>query len=465
MRDQTTVSGVPMTCTRLKRKDQLPHRALRLSWPKANDRRRAVVGASPPENHAAGRKDRPTSETQFVHISLSDVEMHHHMTVRRSADITTPPALTVPLPWNPQKLKVGDKDLLDYFKHVAARALPTFGQDPTDLRNALLRMSLSSDTHSATAVLRSLLAFSSLHRHGMQSQALELKVAALEALGASESTNLDTAKLVHHIAALMLLYSFEVQQSSFTSGDWVLYLCGIEKLIRSSHLDSSQGDEDLVSLLDWVYYNDVLGRFSLRHWDDNGKGVRMLPPPPTIRSEASRASPSAAAILGFFSEAYNLAAHEDMELHETTASKEEYIKILDWRIRTISTTNALDEAFQLAALVYLDRITGSYAHPPRTQQYIDDAFLLFSKLEYCERQFPLFIVGCEAQSDEQRTILLDLISRSEGNAASRSYCHLKLLLEAIWAQDDLADKQSGNIEYRHKLISTMSRCSFAPCLV
>lgn len=73
-------------------------------------------------------------------------------------------------------------------------------------------MSLSNDTLSATALLRSLLAFSSLHRHGLQSQACELKISALGALAAtSESEELDTEGAVQHIAAGMLLYSFEVK--------------------------------------------------------------------------------------------------------------------------------------------------------------------------------------------------------------------------------------------------------------
>ena len=73
-------------------------------------------------------------------------------------------------------------------------------------------MSLSNDTLSATALLRSLLAFSSLHRHGLQSQACELKISALGALAAaSESEELDTEGAVQHVAAGMLLYSFEVQ--------------------------------------------------------------------------------------------------------------------------------------------------------------------------------------------------------------------------------------------------------------
>lgn len=462
MHDQSTPAGAPAKTTRPKRKPQRPRHTLRLSWPKANDNRRSVVGISPPQN-AAGREDRPTSETRFIHISLGDVEMHRHLN-SDSRNTNNPPALSIPLPWNPQKLQVRDQDLLHYFQHVAARALATPGQDPADLGNVLLRMSLSSDTHSATAVLRSLLAFSSLHRYGMQSQALELKVSALEALGVSRSANLDKATVIHHVAACMLLYSFEVQQSSPSSGDWVPYICGVERLIGSGHLGMSPSDEeDIASLLDWIYYNDIVGRFSLRHWDDNGKGIRILSAPPSILSKASHATPPVITILKFFSEAYDLALDD---ASEATVAQKECIRILDWRIRSISTTGAIDEAFQLAALVYLDRISGSSFTPPsRAQQRVDEAFDLLSKMACCERQFPLFILGCEARSDEQRTVVLDLISRSEGNAVSRSFSHVKLLLEAIWAQDDLVDRQSVDLEYRNRLTSTMSRCSFPPCFV
>lgn len=77
-------------------------------------------------------------------------------------------------------------------------------------------MSLSSDTHSTTALLRSLLAFSSLHRDGLQSQACELKISALGALAAaSETIELDTQGAVQHVATCMLLYSFEVWPTTY----------------------------------------------------------------------------------------------------------------------------------------------------------------------------------------------------------------------------------------------------------
>lgn len=72
-------------------------------------------------------------------------------------------------------------------------------------------MSLSDDSHSTRAVLKSVLAFSSLHRNGVQSQAAELKISALGALGAAAQTSgFGTREATQHVAAGMLLYSFEV---------------------------------------------------------------------------------------------------------------------------------------------------------------------------------------------------------------------------------------------------------------
>ncbi|KAJ2980343.1 hypothetical protein NUW58_g6967 [Xylaria curta] len=425
-----------------KRKRKRQDSRLRLSWPKENDDRRAIVG-KPPPNDATRPMRQCTFRPRFVHISTPDVEMHRRLIGTETT--TTLPGLSIPSSWNPQKLQVGDEDLLQYFQHVAARALTTFGYDPTHLGGVLLRISFSNDTPSAKAVLRSLLAFSSLHRHGLQSQAGELKISALRALSTNESTDFDAAKAVCHVAAGMLLYSFEVQQSSCTSGDWIPYMCGVEKVVRTGQLNTLHSDEDVIApLLDWAYYNHVIGRFSLRHWDNPGKGIRLLPALPTIAPEVSLASPSTVAILRLLSEAYG-SGFENTACDKALGDQKECLKILDWRLRSVSTSGAVDEAF-------------------RRQQHIKKAFSLLSQLSSCERQFPVFILGCEARADEQRTIVLDLISRTEENSASRSFNHVKLLLEAIWAQDDLADAQIGELDYWNKLTSTVSRCSIPPCL-
>lgn len=147
-----------------------------------------------------------------------------------------------------------------------------------------------------------------------------------------------------------------------------------------------------------------------------------------------------------------------------SSDRREYLKILDWRIRSIPKANAMDEAFELTTLIYFNRIASPFLEQSlRTQQRIDKAFAVVSQLDYSEWQFPVFILGCEARTDNQRAIILDLISRTEATAALRSLKHVKLLLEAIWAQDDLVDGQSRDLSYWNRLSFTMSRCNHLPC--
>lgn len=74
-----------------------------------------------------------------------------------------------------------------------------------------MRTALAKNTASATALFSSILALSSLHRHDVHSQAVEYKIRAIEALAAASSNSaLDTIEAMQHVAAGMLLCSFEV---------------------------------------------------------------------------------------------------------------------------------------------------------------------------------------------------------------------------------------------------------------
>jgi hypothetical protein len=95
-------------------------------------------------------------------------------------------------------------------QYTASRSLATFGHKPIELANALVRVALASNTNSATAVLQSLLALSALHRYNVNSQAVELKISAINALSAASRSDISTTEAIQHIAAGMLLCSFEV---------------------------------------------------------------------------------------------------------------------------------------------------------------------------------------------------------------------------------------------------------------
>jgi len=86
----------------------------------------------------------------------------------------------------------------------------TFGLHVTEIRNILLQMALSDGSPTTKAVMQSMLAVSSLHRFGPRSQAINLKVSALRTLAESLVTGIDTKGAFQHIAAGMLLCTFEV---------------------------------------------------------------------------------------------------------------------------------------------------------------------------------------------------------------------------------------------------------------
>lgn len=181
--------------------------------------------------------------------------------------------------------------------------------------------------------------------------------------------------------------------------------------------------------------------------------------------QASLVPHSIVAMLDLLSEVCDSVSPDIESIRELDDYKS-FLKVLDWRIRSIKFTAAVDELYQLAILIYLDRISGTLLNQPlRTQQHIDRAFTILSQLSSCERQFPVFIIGCEARTDNQRAIILDLISKTEKNNASRSFNYVKRMIQAIWAQDDLFDWQLGDLDYWNKLSSTMSRCTIPPSLV
>ncbi|KAI8265075.1 hypothetical protein K4K58_011817 [Colletotrichum sp. SAR11_239] len=104
-------------------------------------------------------------------------------------------------------------DLVYHFHNFAHVSLVTFGQRPSEIRDVLLSMALVHDEVSGIALFYALLAFSSLHRHGLNEQTIQLKGRALQSLSASVNDEILTpGKAAQHVAASMLLGAFETLQ-------------------------------------------------------------------------------------------------------------------------------------------------------------------------------------------------------------------------------------------------------------
>ncbi|KAF7552726.1 hypothetical protein G7Z17_g4114 [Cylindrodendrum hubeiense] len=471
---------------------------LRLSWPKAGDKRRALIGPDTPGTNSLGNP----ADLLFINASFWDVEMHRDKLLsksqyqraiaQRSSQATrlhhmrelAQPVLDTPVSWMPLNLSDLDKGLLQYFVSVASFSLPSFGLDASMIRHAIIRMALSGNTPATTAVLKSALALASLYRDGPRNRAALLKVSALRALSASANTKFGSAECIQHVAAGMLLCSFEVQQASETSSHWLWYICGSKDIIKTAKLEDSAHNSDFTALIGWVHYYDVLVRFSLRYWQilhdiDNiqsdDPNFQNFSPTVCSRSRAANLVGTSHTILDLLSEICDaILAPSDPEYYSD--EYRQYLDVLEWRLRNIQiedpgTTSDTSEAdtakatklYQLAALTYVTRSSEKSAdQSEKVREWIKEAFDILSHLNVCKAPFPLFVFGCEAGNDELRAIILKVISKTENVAHIQSLERVKSMLEFIWVQNDLVDV---HMDYTDQLGRIFGSSDILPAMV
>ena len=142
----------------------------------------------------------------------------------------------------------------------------------------------------------------------------------------------------------------------------------------------------------------------------------------------------------------------------------DYLKVLDWKLRKFDragsgrkslaymSSSNLDEVidlYRLGTLVYLRRASGGILQiDERFMGWIDQGFALLARLPACQWLFPLLIFGCEAGTDEQRMIILDLISRTKDSSQVPNLKVVEQTIRTIWVQGDLLTE---DLKYVSKL--------------
>ncbi|KAI1179719.1 fungal-specific transcription factor domain-containing protein [Nemania sp. FL0916] len=501
-------------CVRLKQVCQ--GYGVRLSWPKDGDTKRAIVGAVP----APLQNRHRSTEIELVHTSVFDIEMYYYLVDLRSNgvgehDVTHPPNLILPSPM-PAKfmnLNAEEQELLRYFQSTAYLTLATCSTDLPGFRDMLVVMALADHTIASRAVLHALLALSSLQRDGPQLQAAQHKTAAVGALGASVQNGiLTTVEAAQHVAANMLLCTFEIYNGSDSHSHWLWYLLGARDVILVADLEPQMFRPEIAELVLWTYYHDVLSRFTLRHWH-RGSVPRSLAKELGVEGGWQRdlcgfatklrlhVSPLPR-ILRFFADVLDALCDAAASPATTsTQALQEEIHKAERAIREIpaivlpppppstgptssspetSTSNtnedknlrklaALTELHRSAVLVYISRICAHRFLESRDlqiSQLVASAFAQFASLdEGCERLFPVFILGCEASTDEQRVAVLDLLRRTEESGRVRPVCCLRRALDSAWIQDDLNADQDVRLDYMSKLNVVVSSSPTPPNFV
>lgn len=249
-------------------------------------------------------------------------------------------------------------------------------------------------------------------------------------------------------------------------------------IVRTTCLKNRWHESDIGHLLDWVYYHDALSRFPLRHWQHEslardvsetkdfhfrGTTYSDLTKYRPVRSNYTStladavfantlpqalSSPNPTyAILNLLSESCDAL----IDPRDPASRSGEYRDSLDLLKRRIGNVHLRQdssslnphetlgvEVWQTATQVYLARASQSPGEEPANlESLIDMAFEGPIRTCACPHFFPLFILACEAQSDDRRASILSLIGRTEDIPGLRSKVWLRHMIQSIWVHQDL----------------------------
>lgn len=119
------------------------------------------------------------------------------------------------------------------------------------------------------------------------------------------------------------------------------------------------------------------------------------------------------------------------------------------------------EVYRLAALIYLERASNSFSGTSaKLSAWSSSAFKLLRTLGLLKHSFPIFIIGCEARTDEQRIVILDCIEMTQGAQPSPGMQIVQEMIQSAWALEDLETEKE--VDYMAKLDIVISGCETMP---
>lgn len=431
----------------------------------------------------SGQTGQRSTEFFFVNTTWQEMELYGYLSGQKHSGGLVE---LLPTLWRQPQQQVSHMDLVHYFQHFAHLSLVTFGQRRCDIRDILLRMAMAQDAVSGLACFYAVLAFASLHRHGINEQALQLKVQAIQSLSASVAGEpLASAQAAQHVAASMLLGAFEILNPLEASGEWLVHTWGAVDMIQGTGLRDQPYGSDAGQLLDWVQYHETISRFTVHHWRHKSlvpiTTARNSPRIQDIQYQSlTKYRPSmpsvnpTMAILNLLSEVSETLI-DPRDSRSTDEEYQDHLKDIEKRVKDIpsksdSASNDPDskfavELYQMATQIYLARASQSPWEPAvDLDPLIDAAFS--GPVEYCscEHFFPLLILACEAQKDEQRVAIIKLIERTQRDTRIRSIQGVKDTIQSIWVQQDLHKDNDVLVDYLDIMSAVISSCSSVPSL-
>ncbi|KAJ5291995.1 fungal-specific transcription factor domain-containing protein [Penicillium angulare] len=117
------------------------------------------------------------------------------------------------------------------------------------------------------------------------------------------------------------------------------------------------------------------------------------------------------------------------------------------------------ELYRLSALLYHQRIHADYLDRRREREaYLTQAFHIFNRLSICTSPWPLFVIACEADSDEQRLVIIRMLDHMDEARSIGNIFILREIIQSFWKQKDLAadcDARSSQPSWLNSLDSLL----------
>ncbi|EHK18365.1 uncharacterized protein TRIVIDRAFT_77131 [Trichoderma virens Gv29-8] len=357
--------------------------------------------------------------------------------------------------------------------------LVSSSQSCDELYGLLVRMSFQDDSLPSLASRYAISALSYQHL-AMDKTAVMHQTRAIRALQAAIETAVP-AECMQLMAASMLLNIYETLNFDTSDLSWSIFFCGTKRIANfvTKTDDTYFGDEALI--IDWVFYHDVMYKFSIRHWREKNKDQIQLAAQRKVLSKAvfSPERQTIVPILGCSLELLDLlcqaidAVYEPGDPDYQSESHLKLIRSLEIRLKYLqqrqSTVAPLDgpemrqeaivaELYRLAAIIYLLRMAkGEPENSKAVAHVVDQAYELLQQLVYCERPWPLFVVALEARTEEHRMRMLKVLEKSLERRPLGPMTLVNRMIPDAWTQQDLRESSIdaftlyGMIISRHRV--------------
>lgn len=105
----------------------------------------------------------------------------------------------------------------------------------------------------------------------------------------------------------------------------------------------------------------------------------------------------------------------------------------------IKDTSATAELYRLAGLLYLQRVVPTAGDEGRRAAYLQQAFGALRTVRVATSPWPIFIIACEARTEEERAHIFDVLERMDEVRNVGNVRVMRSIIETIWKQQDLWD--------------------------